>query len=181
MNSFRYRATGVAAGLAGLMLAGCAQLPAWMTGAREVQVAEVRRLSVCNTASAQSQLTLLPDAAAVAAVDAERGTRLAAGAPLPPGPFLLAELGRRPTGGQSMLVARTAIAEGQTLTLSATFLTPVAGAATSQAESSPCVLVALPADSPPYQHIRLEDPSGRSRARWDASAMPAVAPTAPER
>ena len=155
------------AAAAATTLTGCADMPAWLFNRHDVAVDEVRRLSVCHTAGDQAQLSLLPDAAAVEALQAQRGIDLIGAEPLPPGPFVLAELGRRNTGGYAMVVSHQAVGEGDLLKLYATFFAPSPGQPTAQAQTSPCVLVALPAYSH-YSQIRLVDPAGDTRAKWNA-------------
>lgn len=153
-----------------LSLPGMPRLP---SGGDDVDVSEIRRLGYCAAAGEAAAVTLLADEAALDSWQQARGIDLIAAPPgglLPPGPFAVVEHGTRATAGYGLAVSRRAYQEGRELRLTASFLSPKAGAATGYALSSPCVLVKLPPGN--YDRVSVVDPAGGRRAQ---SPLPATA------
>lgn len=147
---------------AGLLLAGCSSLPDWVARARTVEVSELARSSQCATPGTEPQLNYLPDLAALRSWEQSRGIELAQGLQ-PQGPFVVVEMGERPSAGHGLAISRVAELRGDRLVLHATFVAPRAEDVAAQVLTTPCVLVSLPARG--YARIELEDQDGRSRAQ----------------
>ena len=173
------RALAVSLGL-GWLLTGCGSLPpsvpslAIPGSGRDVEVAEIRRLAFCASASNEAAVTWLADATAVRDWQAARGIDLIGVGPLPAGPFAVVEHGVRTTGGYSVAVARRAYLGGGVLKLTASFLAPKADELRGYALTGPCVLVKLPTGD--YARVEVRDPSGARRA---ISPLPSAAAPAP--
>lgn len=152
---------------AALVLAGCSSLPDWVAREETVEVSEVARSNQCATPGAEPQLTLLADVAAVKTWEQGRGIELTQGL-LPQGPFALVEMGERPTGGHGVAVSRIARLRSDSLVLQATFVAPRPGDITSQALTSPCVLISVPGRG--YSRVELLDQDGQRRAQAGGGA-----------
>lgn len=166
-----------AALLLALALTGCGFTPAKMfSGSAPIEVREVGRSLYCNTPAEDTQVLLLPGAQAVMDWQTARGVTLAGSESLTQSPYAVVETGVRPTGGYSLAVARSAVLRGERVILQATFFVPSAGSLRTQALSSPCVLVQLPAGR--YAVVEVQDPSGVVRATGGVPSPPAPAPAA---
>ena len=151
-------------------LAGCCLLPA--RGA-PIEVREVGRSPYCNTPGAEVRAALLPGSQDVVAFQNARGIVLAPTETLALAPHAIVESGLRPTGGYGVSVAQSAELHGERLILQATFTSPAPGSLQTQALSSPCVLVQLPAGR--YTAVEVRDSAGGVRASggvWLRSAEP---------
>jgi len=148
--------------LAGLALSACAGSSDWFSRENAVDVSEVARSYQCNSEGPDSRLTLMPDLAAVEAWQQARGVSFG-GVALPQGPFALIEMGERSSGGYGLAISRTAGRRGDTLILSGTFVAPAPDDITTQAITSPCVLVSLPRQG--YAWVEVIDQDGRLRGR----------------
>ncbi|EIT69554.1 MULTISPECIES: protease complex subunit PrcB family protein [Hydrocarboniphaga] len=164
---------GLCAALSTLLLTACASSSRWVPempdfsswfSAKENQVivSEVDSDSYCNAPGEASALTLLADSAAVKAWEATRGVSLSGDVELPLGPYVVADLGQRNSGGYGIAVSRQAGLKDDILVLRATVFEPSPGAASTQAITSPCSLVRLPQMN--FASLRLIDQSGKVRA-----------------
>lgn len=160
--------------LAGAALAAGCGMGRMLGGGIDIDVREVGRSLYCNTAGDAARVTLLPDPQAVLDWQAARNVVLAPAEALAQVPYALVEMGARPTGGYGVAVARAARLSGETVVLSATFLSPPAGSIRTQALSSPCVLVALPRGR--YEEVEVHDETGEVRARGGRALAPAPEP-----
>ena len=148
-----------------LAVAGCASsggMSDWFSRENAVEVSELARSAQCNTASESAAIQRFADAASLMAWQQQRGVALVTGS-LPQGPFALVEMGQRATGGYGLAISRLAGRRGDTLILKATFIAPPADAMSTEALTSPCVLVSLPADA--GGSLELLDQAGNVRAR----------------
>lgn len=148
--------------LVSLGLSACAGMPDWFSRENSVEVSEVARSYYCNSQGPDVRVTLMADVAAVEAWQQSHGTSLG-DARLPQGPFALVEMGERNSGGYGLAISRLAGRRGDTLILRGTFIAPAADAITTQAISSPCVLVSLPREG--YAAVEVIDQDGRVRGR----------------
>ena len=131
-----------------------------------VQVAEVTRLQQCGTSGREATLEVLAGPNAVVGWEAARGVKLTAdSASLPAGLYAVAELGERNTGGNALLVSRQAAVKDEVLYLKTSFMSPSVSGMATQAFTSPCTLVSLPAGEN-FRQAVLVDQNGRERARW---------------
>lgn len=131
-----------------------------------VQMAEVSRLQQCGTSGRESTLEVLAGPNAVIGWEAARGVKLTAdSASLPQGLYAVAEMGERNTGGYALLVSREGAVKDAVLYLKASFMSPSVSGMASQVLTSPCTLVALPANEN-FRSAVLVDQNGRERARW---------------
>jgi len=150
--------------LLSLGLSACA---GWMQRESSVEVSEVARSYQCNSQGPETRVSLMPDGAAVAAWQQQRGVEFDT-ARLPQGPFALVEMGERNSGGYGLAVSRLAGRRGDTLILRGTFVAPGADEVSTQAITTPCVLVSLPREG--YATVEIVDQDGRLRGR--AAAAP---------
>lgn len=139
-----------------------------------IEVREVGRSLQCHAAAEGAAAHLLPDLQSVLDWQASRGIQLAPSESLLQAPYALVEMGPRPTGGFGLAVARAAVLRGELLLLQATFVAPAPGAIVAQAQSSPCVLVELPAGR--YSSVEVKDQAGEIRASGGVWAAAAAAP-----
>ena len=153
-----------------LALAGCAVL----ARGTPIEVREAARSPYCNTPTAAVQVALLAGAAAVHDWQAARGITLADADALPPAPYAVVEMGLRSTGGYGLAIAPQAALRDGTVVLQAAFSSPAPGSLRTQALSSPCALVQLPAGS--YAAAEVRDASGKVHARSDDAPAPAAGP-----
>ena len=136
----------------------------------DIEVREVARSLYCNSGDEDARVTLLAGPQAVLDWQAGRNLALAGGESLAQAPYALVEMGLRPTGGYGLAVARAAELRGETVVLSATFVSPAPGSLRTQALSSPCVLVQLPPGR--YAAVEVRDPTGEIRASSDRPEPP---------
>jgi hypothetical protein len=122
-------------------------------------VQEVARGGYCNTPGEAPRARLLYGAKAVADWQALRSASLGAETLAPAATYALVEHGMRPTGGYGLEVAPAATLRGEVVVLQATLSGPPPGAMTTQALSSPCVLVRLPEGR--YTGVEVQDSAGR--------------------
>lgn len=160
-----------AAVLLALVMAGCATL---LRGA-QIDVREVGRSMYCNTPGEAAQAVLLSGPEAVMDWQATRGVVLAGPESLAKATYAVVENGMRPTGGYSLAVSRSALLRGEKAVLQATFFSPAPGSLRTQALSSPCVLVQLPAGR--YATVEVRDPAGNTIADSSRPAPPPAPPT----
>lgn len=156
--------------LPAVALAGCAGAANLFSAQAPIQVREVARSLYCNSGAEDTQALLLPDAQAVLDWQAARGITLAGSESLAQAPYALVEMGLRPTGGYSLAVATAARLVGERVILQATFFSPAPGSMRTQALSSPCVLVQLPAGR--YASVEVQDPAGTVRATGGLTPAP---------
>ena len=90
---------------------------------------------------------------------------------LPPGTYLIAEVGERNTGGYSLAISRSAAIKEDVLYLKASFLVPGNAGMVTQAITSPCSLVLVPTRQ--YGKALLLDQSNKVRASWTAPGVKA--------
>lgn len=178
--NFRHLA-GPLLAVAALSTVGCSlSLPTLLpAGGDDVEVAEIRHYGQCATSGEAAVATLLADEAALRDWQSARGIDLIAAAPgglLPPGPFAVVEHGARSSAGYGLVISRRAYQEGRELRLTASFLSPRAGAVAAEVVTSPCVLVKLPPGN--YNRLSVVDPAGKRRAQFlpPVPAAPAPAP-----
>ena len=134
--------------LASLLLSGCASDLGWslmFADEKKVEVRELARASACGTQQEQTAVSLFADAAEVERWQASRGLRLLDTGAMPAGPYALVEMGRRETAGYGVVISRKAGIRKDMLVLRSTFFFPAEGSVQAQVETSPCVLMALPA------------------------------------
>ena len=150
------------------MLSGCASAPGIdpAAGASFV-VREVGRSLYCKTTSIAPQVQLLDDAAAAWAWQEARGLSLSGPESLANTPHAIIEMGAKPTGGFGLAVSRAAELRDERVILSAIFFNPDGSGMVTQALTSPCVLVELPAGR--YSEIEVRDVSGAVRATGTAA------------
>lgn len=161
---------------AALALAGCSSFRAekLFSSYANIEVREVGRSLQCNGAGQGPAVAILPDLQAVMAWQAARGVQLAPPESLLQAPHAVVEMGLKPTGGHGLAVARAAVLRGELLLLQATFVAPAPGAIVTQATSSPCVLVELPAGR--YSSAEVKDQAGQIRASGGVYAGTTAAP-----
>ncbi len=133
-----------------------------------VEAIEIGRLPSCNSSGQESALELFTDPAAVKAWEQARGVTLSpVNGELPPGTYVIAEVGERNAGGYSLAVSRKAAIKDDVLYLKASFLVPGNASMVTQAIVSPCSLVLVPTRR--YAHAYLLDQSNKLRASWAAA------------
>lgn len=159
--------------LLALVMAGCAT---FLRGA-QIEVREVGRSLYCNTPGDATQALLLPGPEAVVDWQTTRGVVLGGPESLTQATYAVVENGMRPTGGYSLAVSRAALLRGEKVVLQATFFAPAPGSLRTQALSSPCVLVQLPAGR--YAAVEVRDPGGNTVADSSRPAPPPAEPAAP--
>lgn len=159
-----------AAAVLALAVAGCAT---FLRGA-QIEVREVGRSLYCNSPGETPQVLLLGGPEAVIEWQTARGVVLAGPESLSQATYAVVENGMRPTGGYSLAVSRSALLRGEKAVLQATFFSPAPGSLRTQALSSPCVLVQLPAGR--YAAVEVRDPAGNTVADSSRPAPPADAP-----
>jgi hypothetical protein len=162
--------------LGAALLAGCGGLGLF-EGSADIEVREVGRSLYCNAGGEAASVVLLGDPQAVLDWQAARGVTLAGSESLAQAPYALIDMGVRPTGGYGLAVARAAVLRGERVTLSATFVSPPPGSISTQALSSPCVLVQLPRGR--YGEVEVLDQTGAVRATGGRPQPPAPVPAAP--
>lgn len=134
----------------------------WFSKENQVLVSEVSNESQCNAPDDRTTVQLLATPEAVQAWQAARGIDLLAGLTLPPGRYVAVDLGQRSSGGHGLAVSRQAGLKEGVLVLKATTFAPRADEMSTQAITSPCALVRLPAID--FQTLRLIDQTGKVRA-----------------
>lgn len=164
--------------LTACLLAGCAtpswvpdmpdlsmpDFSSWFNPEHAIEVEEVSRANICNTAGGESQVTVVPDVNALQAWAQNHSVALEpeSGKPLPNTSFAIVEYGQRPHSGYGLAVSRQGGLKNSILLLKGTFFEPSPGRWASNDASSPCVVVALPPR--PYKDVRVLDQTGRVRA-----------------
>jgi hypothetical protein len=137
-----------------------------------VEAVEVGRLAQCHSVGREPALEVFTDPAAVTAWETTRGVQLAPReGQLPPGVYVIAEMGERSTGGYSLAVSRQAGIKDGVLYLKASFLVPGNAGMVTQALTSHCSLVLLPTRS--YSRVLLVDQANKVRA---TAPVPAAGP-----
>ena len=150
------------------MLNGCASAPEINPVAdSSFVVREVGRSLYCKTTGIAPQVQLLNDAAAAWAWQEARGLSLSGPESLANTPHAIIEMGAKPTGGFGLAVSRAAELRDERVILSAIFFNPDGSGMVTQALTSPCVLVELPAGR--YSEIEVRDVSGAVRATGTAA------------
>lgn len=144
-----------------LLLGACATLPDGPVPA-EVLYADVQ----CGTEGAAARVGLVGDDAALATLRARLGAITLGGASLPRIDFarhhaVLAEMGQRPTGGYGLALIDATV-EQRVLTLRVAWQEASPDGVQTQALTSPCLLVRVPAAD--YRGVKLRDAQGRLRA-----------------
>lgn len=160
-----------------LMLGACAKpawvrmpdvsmpdVSSWFNAENAVEVREMVRADACGTAGGESEVTVVPDLAALQAWAASRQVDLSTpgNQALPATPYAIVEFGQRPNSGYGLAVSRQAGMQNDVLLLKATFFEPQKGRWASTEPSSPCVLVSLPQRE--YRGVKLIDQTGKVRA-----------------
>ncbi|WP_162932316.1 protease complex subunit PrcB family protein [Solimonas sp. K1W22B-7] len=138
----------------------------WLSRESAVEISEVARSYQCNSGSPETRISLMADGATVAAWQQQRGVDFGE-ARLPQGPFALVEMGERNSGGYGLAISRLAGRRGDSLILRGTFVAPALGDITTEAITSPCVLISLPRDK--YGSVEIIDQDGRLRGRVAAA------------
>lgn len=138
-----------------------------------IDVREVARGGYCNTPGEAPRARLLYGARAVADWQALRSASLGADALASDATYALVEHGMRSTGGYGLVVAPAATLRGEVVVLRATFSGPPPGAMTTQALSSPCVLVQLPDGR--YTGVEVQDAAGAVLATGSFTEAPGQA------
>ncbi len=135
-----------------------------------VEAVELGRLQQCGSTGREVALEVFDDAASVVAWEQARGVKLTpAQGELPPGLYVVAEMGERVTGGYGLAVSRQAAMKDDVLYLKASFLVPSNANMVTLALTSPCSLVLVPTRS--YRRIELVDQTNKVRARWVAPGL----------
>ena len=151
-------------------LAGCCFV---QERAASIDVREVARSTYCNTPGEAARVRLLAGAQAVADWQASRGASLTGDGTLAPATYVIVEHGLRRTGGYGLVVAPAATLRGDVVVLRATLSGPPPGAMTTQALSSPCVLVQLPDGR--YAGVEVRDAAGTVLATGSFTEAPGQA------
>lgn len=160
-------------------LAGCGfKVGNLFTSETRIDVREIGRSLYCNTPAETAGAVLLDGPQAVLQWQSARGITLAGPENLAQTPYAVVEMGLRPTGGYGVAVSRAAVLSGERVILRATFVSPAPGSLRTQALSSPCVLVQLPAGR--YAEVEVLDQTGAVRATGGRpTSAPAAGPAAP--
>lgn len=120
----------------------------------------------CAESSPDSSVQMFASADAVRFWQQGSGVQLIGDQSMLSGTYVLVQMGQRQSSGYGLLIGPEAQVDNQRVRLHATFFAPDAGVATTtDALSSPCVLVRLPAGE--WQGVDLYDQSGKRRA-WTA-------------
>ncbi len=151
-------------------LAGCCFV---QERAAAIEVREVARGGYCNTPGEAPRARLLYGAKAVADWQALRSASLGAESLAPEATYALVEHGMRRTGGYGVTVATGARRRGEVVVLRAALSGPPPGAMTTQALSSPCVLVQLPDGR--YTGVEVQDGAGAVLATGGFTEAPGQA------
>lgn len=135
----------------------------WFNNENAVMVEEVMRADLCNTAGGESEVTLLPNLAALRSWTLNRGVEMqvTSGKALPESPYAIVEFGQRPNSGYGLAVSRRAGMNRSDLVLKATFFEPTQGRWASDEPTSPCVAVSLPQRE--FTSVKVLDQTGRVR------------------
>lgn len=136
----------------------------WFSRENAVVVQEVARADVCNSATGESEVNVLPTYGALQAWALERKIELVntTGRPYPESPYAVVEFGQRQHSGFGLAISRQAGVRDGTLVLKGTFFEPQQGRWASNEASSPCVVVSLPPRE--YRQVKVLDQTGRVRA-----------------
>lgn len=135
-----------------------------------VEAVEIGRLPNCHSAGREAVLDLFTDPAQVTAWEEARGLKITPkGGELPPGSYVIAEMGQRTTGGYSLAVSRKAAVKDDVLYVKASFLVPSNAGMVTDAVTSPCSLVLVPTRA--YSRVLLVDQANDVRARWLAPGV----------
>jgi hypothetical protein len=152
--------------VAALMLGGCSSMAALFGPDEVVKVSEIGRAPNCPAQNADTTVQMFAGAEAVRAWQQGSGVELIGDQAMLPGTYVLVGLGQRTSGGYGLVIGPQAQIEAQRVQLHGTFFVPEADAMTSDALTSPCVLVRLPAGA--WQGVDVYDQSGKRRARTAA-------------
>ena len=147
--------------LASLLLSGCASDLGWslmFATEKKLETHELARATVCGTTQEQTTVTLFTDASSVEHWQQSRGVHLLNTEAMPAGPYALVEMGHRDSAGYGLVISPRAGIRKEMLVLRSTIFTPAEGSVQAQLETSPCVLMALPAGF--YRGVVVIDQSG---------------------
>lgn len=164
MGKARHLAAGA---LAALALGGCSSLGTLFGPDATVKVGEVGRAAECGARTADPTVQLFANADAVRAWQAQSGVELLGTQAMLPGAYALVGLGQRSSGGYGLVIGPQAEVEDGLIRLHGTFFAPGADEMTTQALTSPCVLVHLPPGD--WHGVEVYDQSGKRRARTAGS------------
>lgn len=157
-----------------LLAAGCStswvpdlSLPdfsSWFNSEYAIEVEEVGRANLCNSAGGEAVVTVVPNKASLQSWADGRGIKFEAAnaKPLPETSYAIVEFGQRPHSGYGLAVSRQGGLKNGILLLKGTFFEPQPGRWASDEPTSPCVAVALPPRA--YKDVRVLDQTGRVRA-----------------
>ncbi|MGQ0622933.1 MAG: hypothetical protein ACT4QA_24005 [Panacagrimonas sp.] len=136
----------------------------WFSRENGVFVQEVARADICNSATGDSEVEVLPNYGALQAWALDRKIELVntTGKPYPDSPYAVVEFGQREHSGFGLAISRQAGWREGTLVLKGTFFEPQQGRWASNEASSPCVAVSLPLGE--YRVVKVLDQTGRVRA-----------------
>lgn len=130
-----------------MLLSGCTSDLGWMlrfSGETPVEVRELAHSAQCGTQGEKAVISVFADAAELRQWQDQRGVKLVDSDAMPAGPYALFEMGQRPTGGYGVAISRKASIRRDLVVLKGTFIAPAEGTVSTEAVTSPCVLVSLP-------------------------------------
>lgn len=151
------------AGAAALTLSACSSLGSLFGPEAVVKVAEIANTQQCGAESGETTVQLFANADEVLAWQANSGVTLIGNQAMLPGRYALVQMGQRGTGGYGLVIAPEAELNDGIVRLYATFIDPPPDASLSQALSSPCALVRLPARD--WRGIEVYGQNGKRLAR----------------
>lgn len=133
---------------------------------KAIEAVEIGRAQQCNSQGRESVVNLFTDVSQLKAWEVTRGVQLMpVTGTLPPGSYVIAEMGERNTGGYALAISRQAAASNDTLYLKATYLHPSAAGMATQILTAPCSLVAL-RSTKSFSRAILLDQANKVRAVW---------------
>lgn len=152
-----------------VMLGACNSAPIrgvsdWFADARDVNVTEFGRSTLCGTEGDELQVTMFADISRFETWREQRGVEFAGFEQAGDDRVVVIEQGQRPTAGYQVAVSRVARVRGTELTLHVTLLSPRPGALAAQMITAPCVVVGVPRGN--YRKVRVLDQSGEQRGVW---------------
>lgn len=185
----RFCLRGMVLGLGLAGLAGCSgvtvsfgdlePLPGvdeWINPEAPITVETLRYLRNCHSAGEETRVLLLPDAAAVQALQSERGIDLLseskAASTSGVGAYVLVELGMRSSIGDGFAVSRSGGRRGATALIKITGLSH-GGESAADTDYAPCALLSLP-PSPKgaWSRVRMLDQVSGMRVTSEPIAIP---------